>query len=232
MALIGFHRLRGGHSGKSMAMAVMGLLDRAGVTMKVSIFRCRWNHGVSLISFKAGHFTMDNASANLTMMKEMEVMFIERDIDFDAIDRHIMCYGHVVNLSSGRVIERATSVAASDAADLDEDWSGLPPPVSPKEQSYEDAVARDPIALGRNVVRVIRASGIRRDAFDEVINDGNRRGWFKARDGQPVKVQPLQLLRDVRTRWDSVFYMLNRLREMRPVRFSPCINPFVINELM
>ncbi len=30
-------------------------------------------------------------------------------------------------------------------------------------------------------------------------------------------LKELQLLRDVRTRWDSIFLMLNRLREMRPV---------------
>jgi hypothetical protein len=41
-------------------------------------------------------------------------------------------------------------------------------------------------------------------------------------------------LRDVRTRWDSVYYMLNWLREMRPVRFSPwpMINSLIINKLM
>lgn len=36
-ALIGFHRLRRGHSGKSMADAVLGLLDRVEVATKVSI---------------------------------------------------------------------------------------------------------------------------------------------------------------------------------------------------
>jgi len=58
----------------------------------------------------------------------------------------------------------------------------------------------------------------RREAFDEVVRDGNRKGWFKA--GQPPKavlLKELQLLRDVRTQWDSVYLMLNRLREMRPV---------------
>lgn len=34
-ALIGFHCLRQGHSGRSMAGVVMKLLDRAGVTVKV-----------------------------------------------------------------------------------------------------------------------------------------------------------------------------------------------------
>jgi hypothetical protein len=57
-----------------------------------------------------------------------------------------------------------------------------------------------------------------RDAFDDVITNGNSKGWFKA--GQPLKVvqlKRLQLLRDVRTRWDSEYYMLNRLCELCPV---------------
>jgi hypothetical protein len=38
MALIGFHRLRGGHDGKSVANALIALLDRAGVTVKVRAY--------------------------------------------------------------------------------------------------------------------------------------------------------------------------------------------------
>ena len=60
-----------------------------------------------------------------------------------------MCYKHVVNLSSGRAAEEATSTTA---VNLDKDWSGLPLSHSPDQQSYNDTVARDPIVLGRNVV--------------------------------------------------------------------------------
>jgi hypothetical protein len=59
---------------------------------------------------------------------------------------------------------------------------------------------------------------MRQDVFDEMIKNGNDRGWFKA--GQPpkvVKIKPLQLLRDVHTRWDSIYLMLNRLHEMHPI---------------
>jgi hypothetical protein len=142
------------------------------------------------MSFKAGHFTTDNASANNTMMQKMERMYKECDIDFDATDRQVMCYEHIVNLSSGRVVEEATSIAA---VDLDEDWSG--PPLD--QQSYDDAVACDPIALSHNIVRIIRASRTRRDTFNEVIKNGNARGWFVV--GQPlnqntIAVKPKQLL--------------------------------------
>lgn len=39
-ALIAFHRLRGGHDGKSLSQVVIGLLDRVSLTVKV------WAHHV------------------------------------------------------------------------------------------------------------------------------------------------------------------------------------------
>ena len=123
-------------------------------------------------------------------------MFRKCEVDFDATDRHIMCYAHIVNLSSGHVIEGTTGV---DAADHDEDWCSplLPPPNSPNEQSYANAVARDPIALGHNVVQVIRASGKHRKAFNEVIQNGNTRGWFVVGESpkqSTITIKPKELL--------------------------------------
>ena len=132
------------------------------------------------------------------------------NIPFDAEDRRIMCYGHIVDLSSGWVIDGLTGAAE----DL-QDWDG-PALLDAGSQSYEEARARNPVALARTVVRAIRGSGLRRDAFDKVVVNGNAKGWFKE-GGNIVKLKRLQLLRDVRTRWDSVYYMLNRLREMRQV---------------
>ena len=85
-------------------------------------------------------------------MDEIEKRLRARDIEFDALDRKVMCFPHVVNLSSGRVIEGLTKVLDDDP----EDWE--PPAIISTNQSYADAVARDPIALGRAVVRAIRAS--------------------------------------------------------------------------
>jgi hypothetical protein len=157
------------------------------------------------VSLKVGHFTLDNAGNNGTMMKSLEAMLASRDIVFDAVDRRIMCFAHIVDLSSKQVTRNAGNTDNDDNDD------------SP--QCDDGTTVSATIARGRNVVRVIRGSGMRRAAFDEVIENGNNRGYFK-KGSDVVKVEKLKLLRDVRTRWDSIYLMLNRLREMRPVGFT------------
>jgi hypothetical protein len=169
---------------------------------------------------QVGHFTSDNAENNATFMVELELLLTARDIPFNAKDRRIMCLPHVINICSGKIISKFTNEELIDDSE-DVDDSCLYGE-TPSRQTYEEAVKRDPIALGRSIVRVIRASGQRRDAFQDIISSGNSKNWFRVKvDDKEISVQlkPLQLLRDVRTRWDSVFLMLRRLREMRPVSF-------------
>lgn len=152
---------------------------------------------------QVGHFTLDNASNNRTMMQALELELARRNIPFNAADRQVMCFGHVVNLSSGRVIEY---IRTNNAEDDDDGMS-------------------NPIEHARSVVSTIRASGMRRDAFKSAIEQGNENGWFT--QGQPpevVTVQKLELLRDVQTRWDSVYLMLQRLRVLRPVSLHVLLN--------
>ena len=69
-----------------------------------------------------------------------------------------MCFGHVIDLSSGHVIDAFMKMR--QLADENKDWSAPPAPKVPSRQTYEEAVTRDPIAIGRTVVRVIQASGL------------------------------------------------------------------------
>jgi len=139
-----------------------------------------------------GHWTLDNAANNGTFLEELEILFHECDIDFDHLDRQIMCFLHVVNICCQHVIAKFTNINLVDLAHVAE------LPSAADGQSFEDTISSDPIARGRNIVCVLRSSGQHRERLNEVIVDGNAKGWFIAR-GTEVKVPPHQLLCDVKT---------------------------------
>ncbi|KDQ54070.1 hypothetical protein JAAARDRAFT_135955, partial [Jaapia argillacea MUCL 33604] len=76
-------------------------------------------------------------------------------------------------------------------------------------REYADALSLDPIGGIRTAVGALHKSGQRRCDLRDVIIEGNK----SAEKTWPDKVdfiQPLQLLRDVDTRWSSTFQMMGR----------------------
>jgi hypothetical protein len=165
---------------------------------------------------QGGHWTLDNAEVNVTFMKAFEELMQARDIRFDYEDNRIMCFPHITNICTTHVVESFTNpTLADDQAEFD----AASPPLVPDEQTYDEACGRDPIALCRSTVRAIRASGKRRDHLRQIIREGNAKGWFKSSEDPNVTIQipELELLHDVRTRWDSIFSMIHRFRVLRLV---------------
>lgn len=126
--------------------------------------------------------------------------------------------------------------ADSDDSDYESDDSDIDPDEDIEELRLADCydhkgnlslkrwftgMKRDPVGRARRVVRLLRVSDQRREGLRAFIEDGNKHGWFTAKNSnglrETVKVPVLQPLRDVKTRWDSVFMMLHRLHELRPV---------------
>ncbi len=85
---------------------------------------------------------------------------------------------------------------------------------------------RDPIKRARRIVRIVRSSDQRKQGFKDVINNGNDSGWFKSDDNEVLELPNLELLRDVKTRWDSVYRMIERLLLLRPVSVHIYGHPF------
>jgi hypothetical protein len=123
------------------------------------------------------------------------------------------CFPHIINICCQHITAEFTDAALVDV----ETFETKPPHGTLEAQSFDDAVQRDPIALGRVVVRSIRSSGQRREKFTAVIQDGNAQKHFILGDCVEIVVPELQLLHDVKTRWDSIFFIISHLRIMRPV---------------
>ncbi len=85
-------------------------------------------------------------------------------------------------------------------------------------------IKHDPLRHAHRVIRLLCSLDLRKQNFHEFIQSGNERKWFTKLDdnGKHVTVQicELQLLRDVKTRWDSVYMMLKCLRYLWPVSSS------------
>ena len=141
-------------------------------------------------------------------MQELKHLLERREIEFDAQDRRIMCFPHIINICVKHILDKFSDM---DSANLADAFVDAFPDDSVDRDMYLEALERNPIALGRQIVKAIRASSLRRDAFTRVVRAGTSTGLFNVPD--------YQLLRDVNTRWDLVYYMINRLRVMRPVSF-------------
>jgi hypothetical protein len=99
-------------------------------------------------------------------------------------------------------------------------------------QSFKSACAENPIISRlRKIVMAIRASGQRRDAFTAWIENGNRNRLFVLQNESFV-IEPMQLLRDVRTRWDSTYRMIRRCIEMRLVSPGLYLDDYTLYHLL
>jgi len=192
-----------------------------------------------------GHFTLDNAENNAVAMRELESLLTKREVDFDHRNNRVRCYAHIINICSSHIVASVTPTPKSndddddedddededdddgndsDGGDLDCDTKDLEPGdcYDGGEHPWLARIKRNPLRRARRIIRLLRSSDQRREGFRALIRDGNQRNWFTAKDSDgkraPVQVPELQPLRDVKTRWDSVYMMLQRLRELRPVR--------------
>jgi hypothetical protein len=82
--------------------------------------------------------------------------------------------------------------------------------------TFETACAQDTISRLRKIVMTIRNSQQRREAFTTWIENGNINGSFIHKNTSVI-IEPMLLLRDVRTRWVSTHQMLRRCIEMQLV---------------
>ena len=74
---------------------------------------------------------------------------------------------------------------------------------------YNQAIEADPIVRCQKLIVNCQASGQCRENLQATITDANGAGLFGRDDkGVDIKLPSLQLLRDIDTRWSSIFLMV------------------------
>ena len=123
------------------------------------------------------------------------------------------CFPHGVNVTVHHATHKITDVSLATENALAFEPA---PRESGAHGAFDAALARDPIATGRSLVRQVCASGQRWEHLSLIIEDSNKNLDFESQDG-PVIIPNVQLIRDVDTRWDSIYFMIRRLRVLHPV---------------
>ncbi|KAN0139594.1 hypothetical protein V8E53_002623, partial [Lactarius tabidus] len=235
-ALIGFYRIKKRHTSVNIANTILELLDRADVTLKIGHF--------TLDNTKNNAVAMQELEHQLN---EHETAIV---VGFDHRNNCVRCYAHIINICSSHIVASMTStpklyifnlkvpidsniVTCDDNDDnnkLDGDLDCVI-----KDLELDDCynrgnhpwltrIKRNPLQRAQRVIHLLCSSDQCREGFHMFICDGNQHNWFTAKDCDgkraPVQVPELQPLRDVKIQWDSVYMMLQHLRELRPVRSS------------
>ncbi|KAJ7157079.1 hypothetical protein C8R46DRAFT_873629, partial [Mycena filopes] len=105
------------------------------------------------------------------------------------------CFPHVINIAVQTALKVLSELPNLLAADPD----------------YWAVLQSDVVGLARSLVTACRASGQRRDDFEQVIENGNNSGGW----GEPPELlRIVGLLKDVDTRWSSIFLMIDRVLEL------------------
>jgi hypothetical protein len=191
-ALGGFRYIKEKHSGENIAAKFVDILKELDILDRI------------------GGITMDNAQNNDMAMQTFEQHLSSLGMTYIPEQQRIRCFSHIVNLAATDAVEAFAMPHLFDLrhvrdADLKAAWRD-----GQSDTGYSDALKTDLIDRIHNVVRNLRSSGQRREAFRQTIVRGNQEKRFI----NPVPL--LQLLRPVPTRWSSTFMMIDRFLQLMP----------------
>lgn len=192
--LLGLRRLRGPHSGENIAEAIVSVIRTYEITNKI------------------GYFVLDNASSNTTCVTWV---LDTLKINDTTKNRRLFCLGHVINLAAKAFLFGQNPDAFDrDLKSVDE--------YNEEVKGRELWRKRGPIGKLHNVVFYIRRTPQRREEFEDKVKsklqelqDALSDTIQPGEDPGIVQKDPLMVLEDNNTRWNSVFMMIRRALLLR-----------------
>lgn len=213
-ALIAFHHLTSCHTGQELAKVMLHLIDRAEIPVS-KVSQSILSSFKTLIIVQLGYFTLDNASNNDTAMEALrKVLYEDREFTFNSNKCWIRCIPHIVNICIQHTIEKFVHANFSNVSDM---WGHALDVVH--KTKYVEVVTHDSVERSRDIVWSMRSSGQRRGNFCKTIENGNRDGSFTD-STKTIQLPTVQLLCDVKTRWDLTYFMIKRVRILCQVRHN------------
>lgn len=185
--LLGLRRLRGTHSGENIADVVLEVIRK-----------------YELTGDRIGWFVLDNATSNDTCVAEiLKALGIHDTV----ARRRLRCLGHVINLAAKAFLFGADPNNFEKEVERTEE----------EKKEREIWRKRGPIGKLHNVVTYIRSTPQRREEFEEKVRGEleNQRSYLAAtaqpdEDVELVEKEPLMVVQDNQTRWNSIYCMIQR----------------------
>ncbi|KAF5353140.1 hypothetical protein D9758_008770 [Tetrapyrgos nigripes] len=180
---------------------------------------------------QVGRITLDNASNNNTMMRALEHMLQGTGVEFSAEGNQIRCFPHIINIAVKTSLSRLTYTELQGFDDADgvnpEDTVEFMPSSMSEEipTDYLIALKVDLIAKVRKLVNACRASGKWCSTLQKTIIEiceadlkaKEEAGVKITEDDEENVIKVVVLLRDVDTRWSSVFLMIDHMLSLYPL---------------
>ncbi|KAI0355006.1 hypothetical protein OH77DRAFT_1404202 [Trametes cingulata] len=141
------------------------------------------------------------------MLDDLERLLNERGIRFHRTGNRLRCFPHVVNISVQhglRALGCGSKKSDADAQVGEPECAG-----GDAESDFDATPAHPPV---RSLISKARQSGLRREEFAKIVEECVKNRMF----GEEIRPSGKQLLRDVDTRWSSIFLMIDRLLSLYP----------------
>jgi hypothetical protein len=180
--LLAFRRQIGSHAGENIAYTVRNVVRDWGIDRKIGVSIC------------------DNAASNDVCLRNFYTNLDASITRADAEARRMRCFGHILNLVAQAFLY------GDDAAsfELQSEAYGM---LERVEEDLEHWRAKGPVGKLHNIVKFIRASPQRTEAFKAHAREQEEADIYKLAEESTAE---LEVIQNNATRWNSTYMMIER----------------------